>query len=195
MRAGTRERQSASAAGRAGRSGRGRHPTSRGPTRLCPGADFTSPRSLGRAGAAAPPAERVRVEVFGTNSRRLMSTSTAICLRRSLAHRQMLFAHTNLNDTRLVHSSDTDVLEYLVIDLAPPRLLDDDLLTAVNQRPEGRRLRLLRSIAAERKVNAGVCKISVTSSIRNPKFLDCGVRRNVCQHSVYLLGRHADLLS
>ena len=24
---------------------------------------------------------------------------------RSLAHRQMLFAHTNLNDTRLVHSS------------------------------------------------------------------------------------------
>src|SRR5215213_4211961 len=58
------------------------------------------------------------------NSRRLMSTSTAICLRRSLAHRQMLFAHTNLNDTRLVHSSDTDVLEYLVIDLAPPRLFE-----------------------------------------------------------------------
>src|SRR5215207_5741399 len=129
------------------------------------------------------------------NSRRLMSASTAICLRRSLAHRQMLFAHTSLNDTRLVHSSDTDVLEYLVIDLAPPRLLDDDLLTAVNQRPEGRRLRLLRSIAAERKVHAGVCKISVTCSIRDPKFLDCGVRRNVRQHGVYLLGRHADLLS
>src|SRR5215204_2004091 len=89
----------------------------------------------------------------------------------------MPFAYTNLNDTRLVHSSHTDVLENLVVDLALPRLLDDDLLTSVDQRPEVRRLRLLHGIAAEGKVHSGVGKVCVSRSVRYQKLLNRRVRR------------------
>jgi hypothetical protein len=71
----------------------------------------------------------------------------------------VLFTHTDLNDARLVHSSDTHVLEDLVVDLALPCLLDNDLLTSVDQRPEGRRLRLLRGIAAESEIAPGDTRV------------------------------------
>ena len=90
----------------------------------------------------------------------------------------MFLAYTDLDDPRFVHSSDTNILEDLVIDLALSRLLNDNLLAAVNQGPECGRLWLLRVIAVECKVHAGVREIRVTCSVGNPKLLDCGVLRN-----------------
>src|SRR3954447_7348378 len=76
--------------------------------------------------------------------------------RRSLAHRQVLVTHTDLDDARLVHSGDTHVLEDLVVDLAPPWLLNHDFLAPIDQRPERRSLWLLCRIATEGEVYSGV---------------------------------------
>ena len=55
---------------------------------------------------------------------------------RAASARQVFLAYTDLDDPRFVHSRDTNILEDLVIDLPLPRLLNDNLLATVNQRPE-----------------------------------------------------------
>jgi hypothetical protein len=60
----------------------------------------------------------------------------AVSLRVSLAE-QVLLADADLNDPRLVHARDADVLEYAVINLAPPGLLNDNLVPSIEQRPKG----------------------------------------------------------
>ena len=60
----------------------------------------------------------------------------AVLLCVSLAE-QVLLADADLNDPRLVHARDADVLEYAVINLAPPGLLNDNLVPSIEQRPKG----------------------------------------------------------
>jgi hypothetical protein len=60
----------------------------------------------------------------------------AVLLCVSLAE-QVLFADADLNDARLVHARDADVLEDTVINLAPPGLLNNNLVPSIEQRPEG----------------------------------------------------------
>ena len=60
----------------------------------------------------------------------------AVLLCVSLAE-QVLLADADLNDPRLVHARDADVLEDTVIDLAPPGLLNDNLVPSIEQRPKG----------------------------------------------------------
>jgi hypothetical protein len=50
---------------------------------------------------------------------------------------QVLLADADLNDPRLVHARDADVLEYPVINLALPGRLNDNLVPSIEQRPEG----------------------------------------------------------
>ncbi len=50
---------------------------------------------------------------------------------------QVLLADADLNDPRLVHACDADVLEYAVINLALPGLLNDNLAPSIDQRPKG----------------------------------------------------------
>jgi hypothetical protein len=50
---------------------------------------------------------------------------------------QVLLTDTDLNDPRLVHARDADVLEYPVIKLALPGVLNDNLVPSIEQRPEG----------------------------------------------------------
>ncbi len=50
---------------------------------------------------------------------------------------QVLLADAHLDDPRLVHARNADVLEYAVIDLALPGLLNDNLAPSIDQRPKG----------------------------------------------------------
>ena len=60
----------------------------------------------------------------------------AVLLCVSLAE-QVLLADADLNDPRLVHARDADVLEYAVIKLALTGLLNDNLVPSIEQRPKG----------------------------------------------------------
>jgi hypothetical protein len=55
----------------------------------------------------------------------------------ALLAEQVLVADADLNDPRLVHACDADVLEYAVINLALPGLLNDNLAPSIDQRPKG----------------------------------------------------------
>ena len=50
---------------------------------------------------------------------------------------QVLLADADLNDPRLVYARDADVLEYPVIKLALPGVLNDNLVSSIEQRLEG----------------------------------------------------------
>jgi len=50
---------------------------------------------------------------------------------------QVLLADADLNNSRLVHARDADVLEYPVIKLALPGVLNDNLVSSIEQRLEG----------------------------------------------------------
>src|SRR3712207_7705404 len=56
--------------------------------------------------------------------------------RSSLAE-QVLLADADLNDPRFVHACHADVLEYAVIKLTLPGVLNDNLVPSIEQRPEG----------------------------------------------------------
>ena len=74
------------------------------------------------------------VVVDGLEDGPLQVHAVFLCV--SLAE-QVLLADADLNDPRLVHARDADVLEYAVINLAPPGLLNDNLVPSVEQRPKG----------------------------------------------------------
>jgi hypothetical protein len=64
----------------------------------------------------------------------LLVHAVFVCV--SLAE-QVLLADADLNDPRFVHARDADVLEYAVIKLALPSLLNDNLVPSIEQRPKG----------------------------------------------------------
>jgi len=50
---------------------------------------------------------------------------------------QVLLADADLNDPRLVHAYDANVLEYAVIKLTLPSVLNDNLVPSIEQCPKG----------------------------------------------------------
>src|SRR5262249_8343556 len=83
------------------------------------------------------------------------------CIRRSLLAAQIVGADADLDDARLVDAGHGDVLEPAVVGLALARLLDDNVLGAGDQRPEGRCLRVLGGIGAEGEIDPGVVEVGV----------------------------------
>ncbi len=75
-----------------------------------------------------------RVVVDGLEIGPLLVYAVFLCV--SLAE-QVLLADADLNDPRLVHARDADVLEYAVINLALLGILNDNLVPSIEQRPKG----------------------------------------------------------
>jgi hypothetical protein len=71
----------------------------------------------------------------------------------------VLGADADLDDPWLVDAGHGDVLEDAIVDLALARRLDDHVLGAGNQRPEGGCLRLLGLVRTEGEVDAGVGEV------------------------------------
>jgi hypothetical protein len=95
---------------------------------------------MGRASSPPFHADRrdngggARIVVDGPEFSPLLFHAVLLC--HSLAE-QILLADADLNDPRLVHARDADVLEDTVIYLALPRLLNDNFLPSIEQRPKG----------------------------------------------------------
>src|SRR5215210_5226621 len=92
--------------------------------------------------------------------------------RSSLAGWEVLRAHADLHDPRLVDTGNANVLENLVVDLSFACGLNDYCLPAIEQGPERRRLGLLCWVRAEREVNASVGQVSVARWVGDPKLFD-----------------------